>query len=403
MKTTTLNLLRIGVVVIFVAVFLFPVIVYFKCFRQPLDKLFALNHVSLLDASLILYESDSHRTGRTPVFPKSLDELIPSYVSERIFNNWTKGLIIHYYPPAPNAPRTDVLFTATRTGFFVKHDVYAVLINANTYANGRLIDIYSHNGNRPGDNINVPTKKSTAKPDNKTPDEILDTTEAAYASLKSYSDEGITKVTLDNSSNTITFKVKLARPYLYRIEWLSSPTFAFPLPKRKMIWSTGDNNFMDLGNGVINEDADFRKAASGLTQEKQKELSRGMTFTLSRVPTMISQIFYSCIPGVYGIDWSKINPTRQADENIDGANCYVISFVPSKNHETMTFWIGTNDHLIRMIQTVATAEDQKLFAAEIAKQSHVPVSEGTLDPFEVTEVHRNIQINWPVDQKAFLP
>ena len=85
-----------------------------------------------------------------------------------------------------------------------------------------------------------------------TPGEIFEKARAAYAALTSYSDQGTIVATLNGLTITTTFKIKLARPNLYRIEWLQTndSPFSMTTTKPQSVWSAGDGDFLDvLGQG----------------------------------------------------------------------------------------------------------------------------------------------------------
>jgi outer membrane lipoprotein-sorting protein len=55
--------------------------------------------------------------------------------------------------------------------------------------------------------------------DNLPPGEIIKKAQEKYASLTSYSDVGKTVATLNGTTITTAFTIRVARPNLYRIDW----------------------------------------------------------------------------------------------------------------------------------------------------------------------------------------
>ncbi|HEY1718847.1 MAG TPA: sigma-70 family RNA polymerase sigma factor, partial [Verrucomicrobiae bacterium] len=88
--------------------------------------------------------------------------------------------------------------------------------------------------------------------DNLQTSEIFKKAQDTYSALTSYSDEGQTVATLNGSTFTTTFTIKLARPNLYLIEWQQKNESAFSTTttKTEAVWSAGAGNFLDMGLGV---------------------------------------------------------------------------------------------------------------------------------------------------------
>ena len=212
--------------------------------------------------------------------------------------------------------------------------------------------------------------------------EIFKKAQEKYASLTSYSDEGKTVATLNGSTITTTFTIRLARPNFYRIEWEQSSESAFSTTKNKKqaVWSAGDGDFLEMGRGA--------------EKQKSKELA------LSGA-TGISSGAAATVPGnFFKMNWgnqlggSVLSEKRQADEKVGDVDCYV--FTSELKGTTKTIWIGKQDFLIHQIRNVTSAEAMKAALAEAAKRHpEIAARRGNREPQGITstETHANIVVN----------
>lgn len=242
-----------------------------------------------------------------------------------------------------------------------------------------------------------------------TKEEIFKKSQAAYASLVSYSDEGKTitttsglKATSEGKTfpipnelvNTTSFTTKLARPNLYRITWeMSSSWPDGPPSRRSAVWSAGDGDFLDGGWGIVK-------------QKDQEMALAGATGISSDAAGEIPAAFF-------GTKWA--NPfcclarglTRQADEKVGDVDCYV--FAGGTKDLMRTIWIGKEDFLIRQVRTVTSAAYAKaaLAQAEKLNASNPDELKGlpTLEPTGNTsiETHTSIVVNQKFSGADFVP
>jgi hypothetical protein len=214
--------------------------------------------------------------------------------------------------------------------------------------------------------------------DNLSPDEIFKNAQEKYASLTSYSDEGEIINTLNGTTITITFTIRLARPNLYRIEWQQPE---IPKLTKGVVWSAGEGDFMML------EEGDAQK-------QENRETALGSAGGLSGGASVT-------IPWpFFKLDWGDqfgltvLNKKRQTDEKVGDVDCYV--FASELKGRTRTFWIGKQDFLIHQVRDVISAEAMKAALAKAAKSDHeiitqLPQSE--TQGFTSTEIHTNIVVN----------
>ena len=172
------------------------------------------------------------------------------------------------------------------------------------------------------------------------PRTILVRSQEIYDSLTSYSDTG--KIVIFDGLKPppkgnffFAFKIKLARPNLYQIEWEIEGT-----GNTRVVWSAGKGDFRGIGNESIKE-KNRRSVLLGAIGD-----SGGATQT---------------IPGVFfKTDWGTLleafgdNVKREADEKLDDIDCYALLSEDGKLK--ITLWIGKKDFLIHQIRHVITDE-----------------------------------------------
>jgi outer membrane lipoprotein-sorting protein len=224
----------------------------------------------------------------------------------------------------------------------------------------------------------------TSRGDKLPPNEIFQKAQAAYAALTSYSDEGQTVATLNGTTITTTFTVRLARPNLYRIEWTQAMAY---FTNGGVVWSAGKGDFM-LGR--------FEMLNKGGRATKYKDKETALSSA-----TGISGGSAATVPGTFfKMNWgnqlggSVANEKQQADEKVGEVDCYV--FTSDLKGRAKTIWIGKQDFLIHQVRTVTSAESMKAIMAEAAKRhpeiaARMPKTEYT--DSTSTETHENIVLN----------
>jgi outer membrane lipoprotein-sorting protein len=218
--------------------------------------------------------------------------------------------------------------------------------------------------------------------DHLSPGEILKRAQEKYASLTSYSDEGKSIATLNGTTITHTFTIRLARPNLYRIEWEQNSDSSSSTTKTKpeAVWSAGEGDFLEMGSGA------------------QKQTSQEMALAGA---TGISGGAAATIPGTFfKMNWGNqlggpaISEKRQSDEKVGDVDCYVLN--SELKGLTRTLWIGKQDFLIHQVRTVTSAESMRAALAEAAKRHpeiHVPLPPSGLQGVTSTETHTHIVVN----------
>lgn len=194
-----------------------------------------------------------------------------------------------------------------------------------------------------------------------------------------------------------TFNVKLARPDYY-IEWEKRSGNGFNLAGA--IWSEGEQNFVFISNHKF------------LVHNRHASLASVMN--ASNISIVIPFLFVPIESKI--LDLSK-GVNREDDEIIDGEDYYVIS------NSDMKYWISKKSFLIRKRQQVLSVNQippEILQDAAIHQLGHLgrPVTNGTIRQYReeykakyklssmietvITEIHRNIVINMPIDFKPYV-
>src|SRR5208337_4540566 len=191
--------------------------------------------------------------------------------------------------------------------------------------------------------------------DDLSPAQIVKKVQETYASLTSYSDEGLVVTAMDGSS-TITFTIfttRLARTNFYLIEWDQSGESSGYTGNTSAqgVWSSGTGDFLQAVCGVQ------RYASREFALARAAAFSSGATATISRM-------FFNRPWGDRQEqldDWA-LSEKRQADRKVGNISCYVLT--RESQGQTNTLWIGKQDFLIHQIRTAISTEAIQAAAAK---------------------------------------
>ena len=204
-----------------------------------------------------------------------------------------------------------------------------------------------------GGAVTIAISEINPEPQNLTPQEIVKKSQAAYAALSSYSDDGKVLEEIGSRNLTTTFNIRLQRPDRYRVEWSQATAF---FTNGGIVWSAGNGNFLLLKHGQFNA-----------TPEKYRDMQ-----TALGAATGVSGQASATIPGTYfnqnwGNALKKLESANSAlqrlkDDKVGDVDCFVLSTVmdPAKmpnsagkiGKTTTTLWIGKQDDLIHQSQTI---------------------------------------------------
>jgi len=219
--------------------------------------------------------------------------------------------------------------------------------------------------------------------DNLSPGEIFNKAQEKYASLTSYSDVGKTVATMNGSTGTTTFTIRLGRPNLYRIEWEQNNGTAFPTAKAQAVWSAGAGDFLTMGFGVKN-------------RTTQEMALGGIPGISSSAATTIPATFFKMGLGDQ-LGGPSSGEKRQADEKVGDVDCYVLA--SESNGTTKTLWIGKQDFLIHQIRTATSAVPGNAALPPLAAPANIrletiaAMEKAGFPGITSTETHMNIVIN----------
>ena len=120
-------------------------------------------------------------------------------------------------------------------------------------------------------------RANDAAGDNLSPGQIFKKAQENYASLSSYSDEWKIVATMNDTTTTTTFTIRLARTNFYQIEWEQTieSSYSTNNAEAQGVWSSGAGNFLEMGRGPQNEES------RDIALAKATEISGGAAGTTS--------------------------------------------------------------------------------------------------------------------------
>jgi len=216
--------------------------------------------------------------------------------------------------------------------------------------------------------------------------EIVAKSEAAYAALTSYRDEGKTQAMIGETAvPPSTFTIALARPGLYRISWDQDMGF---FHQTGSAWSAGDGDYLKMGGGASAKNADREGALGGATG-----ISGGAA---------------ASVPGTFfKMNWGNqlgrpmMSAERKSDEKIGDVDCYVLSQTIAGR--TKILWIGKSDFLIHQVENdTSSAELQETLDAQAkAHPEFQALAQRPAGDIKSIETHFNIVPNPPLAKADF--
>lgn len=227
--------------------------------------------------------------------------------------------------------------------------------------------------------------------DNLSPGQIFQKAQDTYAALTNYSDEGHIIATMNDTTITTAFTIRLARTNFYRVEWEQTveSTYSTNHTEAQAVWSSGSGNFLEMGHGPQNEDS------RDIALAKATEVSGGAAGTIPR--TFFNMQWGDQLGG------SGLNQNQQADEKVGDVDCYV--FTRESQGRTKTLWIGKQDFLIHQIRTVTSAEAMQAMLAKAKVDPELIALLQTGYPHGVTstETHTGVVVNNQLLRSDFIP
>jgi hypothetical protein len=206
--------------------------------------------------------------------------------------------------------------------------------------------------------VTVAVSQINAAPQSLTPQEIVGKSQAAYAALSSYSDDGQIVQQIGSQAITTTFNIRLQRPKQYRVEWSQMTQY---FTNGGIVWSSGNGDFLMVSHGQYN-------AKPQPYRDMQTALSAAAGISGQASATIPSIFFNQNWGNALKINPAKSTLRRLKDEGIGGVDCYVLSTLiepaqlPNRGtlpdnagkigKTTTSLWIGKQDYLIHQSQTI---------------------------------------------------
>jgi hypothetical protein len=211
---------------------------------------------------------------------------------------------------------------------------------------------------------------------------------AKYASLTSYSDEGVTISTLGKTiAKSYLFTLKLARTNLYQIFWRQGDEI------KGSAWSAGGGDFVWLGNGF--EPRKFKDRDQALA---------GATAVSGGVAGNLPGTFFTTAWGgplrIHQADF-----IRAPDDKVGDVDCFVLTHEASGHVNTV--WIGKQDFFIHQVENDTSAKAVRAaLEAQADKNPQIRALLDSGDPqisqdVKSIETHRNIVANLPLKPADF--
>lgn len=277
-----------------------------------------------------------------------------------------------------------------------------------------------------GGAVTIAISQINPGPQSLTPQEIVKKSQAAYAALSSYSDEGKVLEEIGSMNMTTTFNIRLQRPDLYRVEWSQATGF---FTNGGIVWSAGNGDFLMFKHGQFNA-----------TPAKYRDMETALgaaTGVSGQASATIPETFFNQNQGnaLGKINSAKFALQRLKDGKVGNVDCFVLSTVIDSaklpnggklpdnagkvGKTTTTLWIGKQDDFIHQSQTImegtsitppqmndsqikaildkpghpATAEDIAAMRTQLVAANKMAQSMMSSGKFVFTQTHENISVN----------
>ncbi len=174
---------------------------------------------------------------------------------------------------------------------------------------------------------------------------IIQKSQAAYFSISNYSDVGDVIVERHGVRLTNKFKIHLARPNFYRIEWSQIiPAKMVATTNSGVAWCAGDGDFVEAA-GDIQKMTGIEAALAAATG-----ISSMASFT---IPT----IFFNLqdTSDLDMMETESAGTSQSKDEDVGTNECFVVTGSQQRtngNVITTSLWIGKNDYLVHQAKTI---------------------------------------------------
>ena len=189
-----------------------------------------------------------------------------------------------------------------------------------------------------------------------TPQDIAKRSQAAYAALSAYSDNGTVKTEGAGQTTTINFNIRLQRPNFYRVDWTGIGGF---YNSKGNVWSDGTGDFFQMGTAGKDFDSKPEKMP-----DMQMAVGAASGVSGNAASAIPASFFKQGWGDPLGIAASaRFATKREHDGSIGAVDCFVISTIlkpiplphnlGTTGKATTRLWIGKKDYLIHQTQTIS--------------------------------------------------
>jgi outer membrane lipoprotein-sorting protein len=177
-----------------------------------------------------------------------------------------------------------------------------------------------------------------------TADQVLKRMEAAYKTFTIYEDEGVVTQQFAGTSQEKKFKTRYNRDKGYRFEF----TAHHPFPPLKFISSE---------MAIYPEEGTYRYSTKWFLMPQEIKSINNMASAVATITGTSSgsaNLLASLLEPEAMKGWTSVlqrmkNPTRLADEKINGITCFVIAAKQPSDDSDLKVWIGQEDFVVRRI------------------------------------------------------
>jgi len=177
---------------------------------------------------------------------------------------------------------------------------------------------------------------------------IAKKSQAAYAALSSYGDDGTAMAQGAGATTSITFHIRLQRPKLYRMDWLGTGGYYTDVG---IVWSDGTGNYSLGGRAGEKEKRQPRKEPG-----MQQALANAGAVSDSAASTIPAAFFNMGWDNPLGlIVWGREQNKKERDAKVGGVDCFVVSSsvdMGDSGKLTTRLWVGKQDYLIHEVQSI---------------------------------------------------
>lgn len=203
----------------------------------------------------------------------------------------------------------------------------------------------------------VAMSESGSSDDGTTVGDMLKKSMDAYASLTTYQSAGTIVSEINGDKNTTQFNVILARPDIYRIDWVQKHGISMSVGA---VWNVGNGDFLQIEN---------------LKPQIQKNMETAIASASG-----VSSGAAASIPGTFfEMNWgNSLKPLllgeKQKSSKVGGVDCYVLK-TQVGGDGTITVWIGKKDsliHQIRQTSLVAPSQSNSQISKNLVTENKQP-------------------------------